>query len=251
MDEETDIDESLAKSRRFLLVLSLAVIALYALKISLKCEAEYSGFGVILRRPENVVYGLWIVWAWALWRYMQRLNALWANIREEVQHDVDLEDLRISVNAARRYLVALCRRGAVESGIDREHRNARVVGPISLYSSKDAASSGEAIKRPTFYSRTSDGGRRYEVRGAYNYTNNLREEGTIGFNPSMIWTRRRTRVHLLSSWIAAMLRLPALTDHAAPTLVALIALASPLIFPSDGKSGPRCDQTGKTEVVLK
>ena len=38
---------------------------------------------------ENVVYGLWIVWAWALWRYMQRLNALWANIREEVQHDVD------------------------------------------------------------------------------------------------------------------------------------------------------------------
>lgn len=102
MSEQEHISASLAKQRRFLLLMSLAVIAFYALEIGVKDQAEYSGFVLAVGRPGRVVIGLWVIWAWALWRYLQkvyeRLSVVWNDILE----DVRAEDLRIALARARK-----------------------------------------------------------------------------------------------------------------------------------------------------
>jgi len=58
-----------ARPRRFLILMSLAIIAFYGLRAGITPEAEYRGFGLTLARPELAIYGLWIIWGWSVWRY--------------------------------------------------------------------------------------------------------------------------------------------------------------------------------------
>lgn len=75
----------LQRQRRFLILMSLGVIAFYLLKAEVSNTATLSGVAVSLGRPEGVVVGLWIIWGWALLRYGQRvyelLSVVWCGVR--------------------------------------------------------------------------------------------------------------------------------------------------------------------------
>jgi hypothetical protein len=249
MDDESDAAETLAKQRRFLTITSLIIIAFYLLEVDIKCEADYSGFGIILHSTENAVRGLWIIWTWAVLRYLQRLNALWQVVRCDVLSDVDSEDLRTAYKPARRYLIELCERHAPEVAIHQTHLNPRVVGPVGLTPTTKSHPNVQDPSITKFYKLTSDDGRRYEIEGGYAYRTELGEDGVVGFNPSMIWSKSQTRSHRRRSWFSAVIRLPKLIDHLGPLGIALIALACPLVFPHSAPLRSECDRARAAATV--
>ena len=97
-----DLQPALLRQRRFLILMSLALITFYALDVSVQNAADYGGLAVNLGNPDLVQPGLWIMWGWALWRYTQRVYELLAAIWNEVLEDVRAEDTRIALAKAKR-----------------------------------------------------------------------------------------------------------------------------------------------------
>lgn len=65
----SELHEALARPRRFLILMSLAIIGFYGLRVGVKPEAEYSGFVLTLAHPDRAIYGLWAIWVWSVWRF--------------------------------------------------------------------------------------------------------------------------------------------------------------------------------------
>lgn len=68
----------LMRQRRFLILMSLAVIAYYWLGLRIQPEGSFNGFLFTIEHADRVKWGLWVIWGWAAWRYCQRVYELWS-----------------------------------------------------------------------------------------------------------------------------------------------------------------------------
>jgi hypothetical protein len=212
---------SLQRQRRFLILMSLAVIAYYFLGATPNERAEYSGFGVTLANPQGVVAGLWVVWGWALWRYAQcvyeRLSVVWS----EVIEDVAAEDRRMASKRALRY----ARQQAAGKEFDTVNRKDMTVVDVKL-GPAGGSKDGEV------YILDRDGMRVY--------TNVV---ATVGFVTAANEPRHgkhefqfpmhapAVRAIRTRAWLYAIVGLPAFSEHVAPLV---LAIAVPLFALSFG-----------------
>jgi hypothetical protein len=218
--------DELLGPRRFAVAMSLAVICARVLGARFKGDVDYSGFAVTLQHPERALIALWVVWGWAHLRYGQKLYELWQEIRHDLIEDVDAEDTRMAMHAA--YLEAV--RKARDGTIGDRHPNAKIRRDVFLEKPiKEIIAETQKMPAPAAtpdFVPTAPGGRRYRVfGGAYDWRDDdKRESGAMGFNFTMDdWSPRRTRYHRAKAWIHAAIRLPAVTDHLFPVMLAVVA----------------------------
>lgn len=223
----------LSRQRRFLVGTSIAVIAFYALDVSVKTEASHSGILLQLGRPDRVAKGLVMIWLWSLWRYGQWLYFAWNVVKNNVLEQIQLEDNRLAMKSARRHAVKLAKTGE----IDGEHPIGRIVGDIRTDFGIEAilASDGEERMDGTVDDPdvviTVDGGRIYRRLQCTYYKEDGNRESLQSHNFELKFSKWRAKCHRFRSWIRALLRLPAINQHIAPLLLAAWAAAiAPFVF---------------------
>jgi hypothetical protein len=224
----SEVPESLPRQRRFLIVMSVAVVAYYALGANLKTEAEYSGFVVNIGRPDHFVVGLWTVWGWALLRYWQQVFARWEPIRTLILAEVARRQARFTRSAAFRYVEKLAREGKFGPAWTKAHKCSSYMRQSS--ENTDSVWNDSAT---IFFVDVGDGGREYENLSTEIETLDAEGERArkhVGF--SMRWTRWTARFVRARSWISAIWHLPAIGEHVAPFALAALAVASPFLFPA-------------------
>jgi hypothetical protein len=224
---------ALLRQRRFLMLMSLAFAAYYLLKVHVKGDAEYSGFAVTVGRPDRVQYCLWAVFAWAILRYVQRLNELWNLISIEVMRDVDDQDLRLALKAATRRALRLAKCGQLAP----RYPNPRVRGSAWLNPSmrqmiRETRKPGAPKKSDPDFELTERGGRKYRsfaIVVAYTDSEGNFNQAGVDFNMPE-WGRTQAALHRAHAYARAAARLPAIFEHWAPLAIAGMALAVSLIL---------------------
>jgi hypothetical protein len=206
----------LQRQRRFLILMSLGVIAFYFLKAEVSNTATMSGVVVSLGRPESVVYGLWIIWGWALLRYVQRVYESLSVVWRDVIEDVFAEDQRIALRSAKNYAERLAKAGKLTSD-DPAKKNISIAGPVHIDQNHNA------------YSLRENGGRKYEyllttIRWGGEEAPAI---GTASFQMEI--TPWRVRWLRCRAWIYAIFGLPAFTEHIAPIGIALFVPFAPCL----------------------
>src|SRR5579871_3842955 len=98
--DEEETGTPLIQQRRFLILVSLLLIAFYSLGIYVRNEAEYGGFAIKLAHPERAIVGLWIMWGWATLRYCQRAYERLSELRDDIFRAVNSEDRRLAIRAS-------------------------------------------------------------------------------------------------------------------------------------------------------
>ncbi len=220
----SDWPETFRKQRRFSMVVSVAVVAYYALGANLKTEAEYSGFVVNIGRPEHFVWGLWIVWGWAFLRYWQQIFARWEPIRNAIFADVHLRRARFTRKAGIRLADKLARAG--EFGESLKNGLAKNLELRQWNNNSEWIWRDDAV---VAFARTDSGGREFEnLQFEFDDETAERIHGSF----SMRWSRLKTLWIEFRSWTSALWHLPAIGEYVAPFALALLALAAPLLFPS-------------------
>jgi hypothetical protein len=200
---------ALFRQRRFLVLMSLVVIAYYALGGQPKDEAEYSGFALRLTRPEALEFVLWIVWAWALLRYAQHVYELFPDLRKEVLADVYREDERMALARAKKYGQKLADAGGLG---DLQRPNVRV------HEVKFKAPTGNPDQRKYVYTTAKDGSRSYNV-GATATWGTAAEPGGGSEDFQMVMTRPQVRWLRCRAWFHSALRRTAFGEHFFPLLL--------------------------------
>jgi len=109
---------ALRSQRRFLIVMSIAVAAYYYLQVHLKGEGEYSGLAVRVVRTDRIQIAFWIIFAWALLRYGQRLHEGWRRVRREVMSQFEYYDHQLVLIAARRSAARQARAGRIGKDLE-------------------------------------------------------------------------------------------------------------------------------------
>ena len=217
----------LQRQRRFLILMSLGVIAFYWLKAGVNTTATVSGVVVSLDRPQGVVVGLWLIWGWAFWRYGQRVYELLSVIWDELLEDVFAEDQRIALRRAKNYAKQLAKTGKLTAG-DPVKKNIFVDGPVYIQGISKALQDPKQVNQvePTFVPREG-GGRKYEhlgitIRWGGDEAPGI---GTTSFQMEMTpWQVRWLRCR---AWTYAIFGLPAFTEHIAPICLALFVPFAP------------------------
>jgi len=220
--------EELPKQRRFLVLASIALSAVYFLGLTGNTW-EISGAHLEVARKDHALIALWIIWAWALLRYLQRVYELWSAIFDDVELDVYAEDERIALKAATR---EAWKRGREENWAGPEGTTLVKLQVTAL--SKPNPGSTRFVGRtkslnfPIPYGHSPSGGRVYHNV----YVRTVHEEqgrsatGSQSFRWEWSWWR--TRLHSIRAVVAAGWRLPAISEHIAPLLLALLAACGPL-----------------------
>jgi hypothetical protein len=199
------------RQRRFLILMSLAVVAFYVLGLKVKPDAGFQGFLLSVKFPERAIYGLWAIWGWSLWRYLQRGYELFSEIRNEMREDVYSEDRRIAVNLARKHGNSLAAKGLLDMP-----RSARIRGGVNL-----APHDGMGGQGPDYIPNA--GGRNYDGITATFKWNKNNESGAAQKGFTMNMTRMQVLRLQSWAWIQAFFRLPAFSDYIAPLLIAACA----------------------------
>ncbi len=182
----------LNRQRRFLTLISAALIAFYWLDVDVQNKAEYSGFAVTLGHPSRVALGLWLVWGWALWRYGQRVYEALSPIWAEILEDVRAEDLRVALAKAKRIGNKL----AKKSHFDGMPTTARIRGGVKSVPPSSQDLDQVAGKQVTSYRDcypTQDGGRKYmRLEATFDWVEGP-NHGTVGEGFQMELSRFQTR----------------------------------------------------------
>lgn len=201
----------LQRQRRFLVLMSLLLIAFYSLGASVKETAEYSGVGVTLANPQNVLFGAWVIWGWAVWRYAQHVYELASFLWNDLAEDVAAEDARISLA----HLRQVARKAAASGAFDEDGRVGVTPEHVSIvgHATEDGGSQSFVLER--------DRSRRYVIHVT------ARWGSTIGtFTHVLTVSALTVRWIRIRAWIYAVIALPAFSEHAAPLL---LAVAVPLL----------------------
>jgi hypothetical protein len=228
MASRRELTAALQRQRRFLMLMSIALTAYYLLRVHVKDAAEYSGFALTIGEPRRVQYCLWVVFGWALLRYIQRLNEMWGKVKLEVLRNVDAEDLRLAMKAATRSAVRQVKRGELGSKFEKP----TVLGHAWLNPSlkqmiretRKQSPVTTTEKDPDF-AMTEHGGRKYRsfaIVIAHTDKQGFHQVGTDFNLPE--WSRARTIAHRVHAYAQAAARLPAIFEHLAPLVFAALAL---------------------------
>jgi hypothetical protein len=97
--------EPFNRKRRFFVSVSLALIAYYGLQVQLHDAAVVSGVSMRIGHPDAIIKGLWLIWGWALWRYVQILYVCKSNWLHEINQDRDNQREKILMRHARREIL--------------------------------------------------------------------------------------------------------------------------------------------------
>lgn len=227
---------ALGRQRRFLVLMSLALAGFYVLKVNVRGEAEYSGLAVVLLHPSRVKVCLWVVFLWALLRYVQRLNERWLIVGAHMRKEADYQDQLLALKAMRHFAV----RTVAHEGV-RNYPEPRVVGDAWI-----EASTHEMMQQTRPISRerppkakpdpgfvtTYEGGRKYRAFGILiSYLNNEGKRATIGHNIEMPpWSPLTVRVHRMRAWARATVLLPAVFEYLAPLVIAVAAVITAILL---------------------
>lgn len=211
---------ALFRQRRFLILISLTVIAYIFLGVSVKNDATYSGLLLKLAKPDRVIYGLWMIWGWALWRYIQRLYELLSVIWNEVIEDVFAEDQRIALKRA----IIIGNQHAAKDRIEHTPKSARIRQGVKIRPPRpdDMIDGPDGKPATNFrgYVPTSEGGRKYPtLRATFEWINNGPSVAERDFEMSL--TRSEVKWLRIRAWIHSIIRLPGFSEHIAPLLIAL------------------------------
>lgn len=216
---------ALLRQRRFLILMSLAVIAFYALGIEPKDEANVSGLGLKITQPGRVVIALWIAWGWSLWRYAQRVYELLSVLWGELLDDVYAEDRRIALVRARRVANRLAAKGQIDEELP---KSARVSGDVRVEPPTEehmqAGSDGEPVSHFRDFFPTRSGGRKYPTLAATFDWVEGKKWGSVEETFKMELTRAEARWLRIRAWLHSVLRLPAFSEHIAPFVMAAAAV---------------------------
>lgn len=215
----SDLQPALLRQRRFLTLMSLALIAFYVLGVDVQNQAEHLGLTVNLDHPKRVEPGLWVVWGWALWRYSQRVYELLTAIWDEVLEDVRAEDLRIALARAKKCGNDL----AKNRHFDRIPMSARIRGRVVTDTPVEEvlrAEAGEEVTHYRDYQTTRTGGRKYLFLAATFDWVDGPNSGSVGEHFQMELSPAQARLVRFRAWIQSALRLPALSDHIGPFVIA-------------------------------
>lgn len=230
-----ELRAALLRQRRFLILMSLAVIAAYVLGVSVKEEASYNGFVLTLGKPERVIVGIWIIWGWSLWRYSQRVYEVLSELWAELLEDVYAEDRRIALALAKKVGNKLASDGHFKEDMS---RTARIDGRVRIEPpSGDTLQSvlGETVTHFRDYVPTRDGGRLYPTLQADFEWKDGSKWGRTDNGFKMTLTRGQSAWLRIRAWLHSLLRLPAFSEHVAPLLIAATAVVTWLIH--RGSSG--------------
>ena len=225
-----DLRGMLLRQRRFLILMSLAVIAYYVLDVRVQNKAEYSGLVLTLERPERTVIVLWVVWGWSLWRYRQRVYELLSVIWNDLLEDVRAEDLRIALARAKKVGNRLAAAGQLEGTPSTARVRDRVTNGQPLPEDMlDELVGVEEIPSFRDYFPTRSGGRKYPaLKATFDWTEGA-NWGTGEADFKMELTRREAHWLRSRAWLHSFLRLPAFTEHVAPVLIALAAVGTSVV----------------------
>lgn len=223
------LQPGLLRQRRFLILMSMAVIAFYWLGVDVQGSAEYSGIAVTLDHPGRVEFGLWAVWGWALWRYGQRIYEALAEIWQEILEDVRAEDLRIALRKAKTFGKKLAKQGHFDD-IPKSAR-VRVRGSVKSEAPNFEAlrqEFGEEISRYRNYQPTKDGGRKYmSLSATFDWVDGSKW-ASVGEHFQMQLTRWQAHYLRIRAWLHSAIRLPAMSEHIGPLMIAALAMAAPV-----------------------
>jgi hypothetical protein len=234
--------QALRRQRRFLVLMSLAVITYFVFGIEFEAKAEYSGLSLHVRDPRFAVGAMWVVWGWALLRYLQccyqTLSGLWAEIRE----DVEAETTRIISNAAVKVAISIIRSGARE-GISKD---GHIRPPIHFGDlPREIVESRHTFGQPMgrHYYPGDDGSRTYPNLTA---TVEATAAGFVTGQPlefNMTLSGAEMRGMRLRSWVYAAVGLPAISEHIAPLLFAVFAVVAAVTFNHGECHADWCNET--------
>jgi hypothetical protein len=212
------------------MLISLAIAAYYTLAVHVKGEGEYSGLAVKIGRPDRVPVVLWVIFAWALTRYLQRLHEQWRIVRKTVMREFEYCDHQLVLEAARRSAVRQVKRGQLAKG----RSSPRVVGGVEVTDTvkemmrelmaKRAREQGrpEPKKEPDPWFTIAEDGKRLYRGFSVGIACEDHHDTVVGQDFLMPpWSRARTLWHQLRAWVRTAIRLPALLEYIAPLLIAL------------------------------
>lgn len=234
----TDLDATIAlpKQRRFAILVSMVLIGVYWLQFSVK-DFQLAGINLGSAHIDRLPYAIWLVWFWAQLRYLQRVYALFQEIKRDVIADVDAEDLRLAHVAAKRR--------AKKIAVDRRDKwttpksSEPIVTVVSILPSRHETVAGDVVNTIYFHS-DDDGGRTYpSVALSYYFLNDKSEiqSGTDNFGLKM--SRTKSNLQRIRSWANGIARLPAASEHLTPIVLAIIAIAAAL-FSDPISDADRC-----------
>lgn len=213
---------ALFRQRRFLIVVSIAVMAFYWLDVEIKDEAVFSGFGFKINNTGRLIPLLWGVWTWAAWRYWQRAYELLSALRDELAEDVFAEDMRIALAYAKKFGNNLAAAGRIDDGLP---RTARIDGKASVdRPDPEEVNANEALGIKMNYFRgfitTTNGSRRYPLKADFAWIEGVQFRDRAKTFTMEVSAARATWFRA-RAWVYAVLSLPAFSEHFAPFLIAL------------------------------
>lgn len=199
----------LMRQRRFLILMSLAVIGYYLLGVSVEGKGEIAGFVFSLEHHDRAVYGLWAIWVWASLRYGQRVYGNFPIIKSDLLNDITVEELRIIHGRALKI---------AEKELAKEQRVNGLtprISSVAIYS-VNATTTGPAHVSPP------GGGRTYpniSVTLAWG-------EGVVDKSITLSMDINRCQLWwiLTRAGLIAVFRLPAFFEHVGPLVIASGAL---------------------------
>jgi hypothetical protein len=240
----------LRSQRRFLILISMAVTAYYALSVHLEGKGEYSGIALTIGRADRIPIALWVVFLWALIRYCQRLHEQWRIVGKSVMREFEYCDQQLVLEAARRSAIKQVAGGALAKNlttpqvVGRAWFTESVQEMIREQAAKRAQAMGKPMvrKEPEPLFVTKDGKRIY--RGFGIGILGADQPFPLGHDFMMPpWSRIRTLWHQVRAWARTAVTLPALLEYIAPLAIAVAAVIIAIFFhvPAQppGMLGPR------------
>jgi hypothetical protein len=211
------------RQRRFLIVISLVLLAKYALTIELGTKIQLLGMEFDIQRKEVLVFAGWVMWAWALIRFAQfhRVVAKPA-IQVVYAHELHLAALKYPMRDAQ----GLIDRGLAENGVRVTGRVFDIHMPSRFEKGRQEA--GWYQDADTEYRVLDDGGRGYRdiiamVR--------LKSGGEMDVRVDPNISGSRMRRARFWAWIRCIVRTHAFSDYYAPFFIAVMpAIAAALHY---------------------
>jgi hypothetical protein len=226
-DVPDELAGQLRRQRRFLVLMSLGVIAYFVFGLDLESKLDYAGMTLKARDPRYALWALWVVWGWSVLRFLQCGYKALSLVSTEIREEVDAEADRIVMRKAGKIAVKQVREGKREN----VPKGAVFLPPVKFgMHSQESVRASTVLKADisTYYTPEIHGGRTYPNiyanfrTTAGGYFTTVR----IGMNMAlsrwdMMWVRVR-------AWLYATLAMPGISEHVMPVLLAVAAVVAAL-----------------------
>jgi hypothetical protein len=227
--------DTFSKDRRFLLALSVAVIAFYVLQASVRPQAEHDGFLFNIGEPGYFIWGLWAIWAYAALRYWHAFFAYFHDIRGRILAEVARRQAKITRKVAVREAIRQARNGKFRVGFGDAIPFPATLGQVLADSPHDvlAADAAQIHESGTiFFTEEPDGTYKYSnLTITFSWPKSADGHRSEGVDFAMLWSARKQNWVRFRSWFSAIWNMPAFFEYAAPIIVIGLTLAAPHVFP--------------------